>query len=232
VSEISKEHRAAMAADLFERAAKMLRGGDMAGGRLAAGEAFEILTSAQPETHYKIALGFFDVFGADANAAVAAILDGRHPATSLPGQVTKMRFDAKADYDGMRSAEVSGMAYCNGETHALANVLTLLGCKVSAAPTEQIECKTCKRPADAVNHVTGCIFVGYGIGWQTCPDCNGTCKVAASEASHPRACRGDLCSACGRCLWCYLCKCPGAPVHPDDVPAVGSLPSDALAGVP
>lgn len=37
-----------------------------------------------------------------------------------------------------------------------------------------MECATCKAPADAVNHVPGAIFVGWGHGWQTCPDCKGT----------------------------------------------------------
>lgn len=52
-------------------------------------------------------------------------------------------------------------------------------CDVDSALSEQAECKTCKRPDGTVNHVTGCIFVGWGMGWQTCPDCEGTCKVAS-----------------------------------------------------
>lgn len=42
-----------------------------------------------------------------------------------------------------------------------------------------VECQACKRPEGAVNHVTGCVFVGWGIGWSTCPTCNGTTKVPA-----------------------------------------------------
>ena len=41
------------------------------------------------------------------------------------------------------------------------------------------ECPTCKRPKDAVNHVPGRIFVGWGTGWQTCPTCHGTQRVPA-----------------------------------------------------
>ncbi len=39
------------------------------------------------------------------------------------------------------------------------------------------ECLTCRRPESAVNHVAGHIFVGYGIGWQPCLDCGGSCRV-------------------------------------------------------
>jgi hypothetical protein len=45
-----------------------------------------------------------------------------------------------------------------------------------------VECPCCKRPPDAVNHVPGCIFVGLGQGWQTCPHCNGSQLVPESRA--------------------------------------------------
>lgn len=62
-------------------------------------------------------------------------------------------------------------------------------CSVSKAlavlyPPESLtseECTTCKRPEDAVNHVPGCIFVGWGHGWQTCPDCGGSQRRAAAK---------------------------------------------------
>lgn len=31
-------------------------------------------------------------------------------------------------------------------------------------------CETCARPEGAVNHVPGHIFVGWGMGWQPCPN--------------------------------------------------------------
>ena len=35
-------------------------------------------------------------------------------------------------------------------------------------------CETCRRPEGAANHVPGHVFVGWGQGWQPCPDCGGT----------------------------------------------------------
>lgn len=42
---------------------------------------------------------------------------------------------------------------------------------------EPAECSHCKRPADAISHVPGCIFVGFGYGWQPCVHCGGSSKV-------------------------------------------------------
>lgn len=39
------------------------------------------------------------------------------------------------------------------------------------------ECPHCKPAPDAVNHVPGHIFVGFGIGWRPCIHCGGSCKV-------------------------------------------------------
>jgi hypothetical protein len=50
------------------------------------------------------------------------------------------------------------------------------------APTvvgELVECPACKRPADAVNHVPGHIFVGWGHGWQPCSKCAGSMRALA-----------------------------------------------------
>ena len=39
---------------------------------------------------------------------------------------------------------------------------------------DEVICKSCeKRPAE-INHPPGMIFVGWGTGWQTCPNCNGS----------------------------------------------------------
>lgn len=44
-------------------------------------------------------------------------------------------------------------------------------------PVEPAACLACKRPVDAVNHVPGHVFVGWGIGWQPCPSCGGSGEV-------------------------------------------------------
>lgn len=42
---------------------------------------------------------------------------------------------------------------------------------------ELVECPNCKRPEDAVNHVRGHVFVGWGQGWQPCSKCGGTARA-------------------------------------------------------
>jgi hypothetical protein len=48
-------------------------------------------------------------------------------------------------------------------------LVTLLGLEA--------QCPACKRPPDAVNHVPGHVFVGWGCGWQPCPRCGGTERI-------------------------------------------------------
>jgi hypothetical protein len=170
------------AAHLCDIVSARHRSGDMS---KATWEALAIASEQVKEAHgarwYRNALTMLGLAPEAIDAAVAAILAGCHPATSLPGQVIRLEEEAREVTRYQVSRWHSGAACAFGHT------LDLLGCK--ATPPQP-------------------------------------------ETSHPRACRGDLCSVCGRCLGCYLCKCPGAPVHPDDVPAVGSLPSDKSAGVP
>jgi hypothetical protein len=49
------------------------------------------------------------------------------------------------------------------------------------AVRDMVPCEHCKRPEDAVNHVPGHVFVGWGRGWQPCPHCGGTEQVPASS---------------------------------------------------
>ncbi len=56
-----------------------------------------------------------------------------------------------------------------------------------------VPCETCKRPEDAVNHVPGHIFVGWGMGWQPCPTCGGS-GVVGGPSARPS---GDGNAACG-----------------------------------
>ena len=64
------------------------------------------------------------------------------------------------------------------------------------APTDDT-CPTCAKKPEEVNHPPGMIFVGWGTGWQTCPDCSGTAKRAPAsdppviqDCSHVPKCRG------------------------------------------
>lgn len=38
-------------------------------------------------------------------------------------------------------------------------------------------CTSCKHRPDHVNHVKGHVFVGWGMGWQICPTCNGSTRA-------------------------------------------------------
>ncbi len=44
-----------------------------------------------------------------------------------------------------------------------------------------VTCESCKRPEDAVNHVPGHVFVGWGCGWQLCPKCLGSQLMPTDE---------------------------------------------------
>lgn len=44
-----------------------------------------------------------------------------------------------------------------------------------------IPCKVCKKKPDEVNHPPGMMFVGFGLGWQTCSNCGGTGRVRAAS---------------------------------------------------
>jgi hypothetical protein len=134
VSEIGKEHRAAMAADLCERAAKMLRDG---ASDLDCKAVLSCATSAMqydtPAKDYAFGLGWAGVsLDADRDAAVSAILAGRHPATSLPGQVEQMRRDVIAELRRrVKGGGGPGADQAQGHVEGIDAVLTLLGCKVT-----------------------------------------------------------------------------------------------------
>lgn len=55
-----------------------------------------------------------------------------------------------------------------------------------------VECPHCKRPEDAVNHVPGHIFVGWGRGWQPCVYCEGSQKIRMPLEKLPERARLDL----------------------------------------
>ncbi|MEO8035468.1 MAG: hypothetical protein ABI837_13615 [Acidobacteriota bacterium] len=60
------------------------------------------------------------------------------------------------------------------ELETLGHDLRAQSKRESSTNSEPEPCPDCKRPDDAVNHVTGHVFVGWGIGWQLCTTCNGS----------------------------------------------------------
>lgn len=50
-------------------------------------------------------------------------------------------------------------------------------------PAVRVPCPSCKRPPDAVNHVTGHMFVGWGHGWHPCSRCDGSALVVSTAAA-------------------------------------------------
>lgn len=131
---VSREQRAAMAADLFERVAKMIRGGvdDINPVRIVGGIALSLAIggSERDESEYVRALGFAGVLDIEErHRAVAAILDGKHPPDSLVGRVDRMRKDATR-YE--RQPAVTAGDWCdNGKVLCANAVLDLLGIDVS-----------------------------------------------------------------------------------------------------
>jgi hypothetical protein len=121
----------AMAAHLCDVSGALFRGGSFERADAIAGEIRSLVCSDKPESVYRVALALAGVSDEGRDAAVAAILDGRHPADSLPGQVERMRDEAKEERDGLRSNETRGMAYYSGKVSAADDVLALLGCKVT-----------------------------------------------------------------------------------------------------
>jgi hypothetical protein len=136
VKEATQEQRAAAVAHLLDIAGRLLRSGDYM--RCHPGAVPSILISAKwlldPDAnpwHYRDGLQTAGLTPEAIDAAVTAILDGRHPADSLPGQVERMRDEAKEEGNALRLTETRGMAYHSGKVSAADDVLSLLGCKVT-----------------------------------------------------------------------------------------------------
>jgi hypothetical protein len=115
----TKEQRAMMAAHVGDLALRALRRGE--DGVSLLEYARDILTEDDPEDFYREALLEADYGHSAVEASFAAIADGRHPATSLPGMVEEMRNEALD----------KNTAYGDGEASACADVLDLLGCPVT-----------------------------------------------------------------------------------------------------
>lgn len=46
---------------------------------------------------------------------------------------------------------------------------------------EAAVCSTCAKQPHEVNHPPGMIFVGWGRGWERCPDCKGTARITVAD---------------------------------------------------
>ena len=73
------------------------------------------------------------------------------------------------------------------------------------------DCPHCRRPEDAVNHVPGHIFVGWGHGWQPCPHCGGTTKnrkpvCSTCNDTHQMTIHGE--GEVDRVVMCTQCPVP------------------------
>jgi hypothetical protein len=130
----SKEQRSMMAADLWSRAAKRALEGEHESAMRISDRATMLLSNpVDALIHYRNGLHIAGSSADDAQAAVAAILAGRHPADSLPGQVLAQRKDAARRASAcvpFYDAAGSGPRWA-GHVHAYDHVLTLLGCKVT-----------------------------------------------------------------------------------------------------
>jgi hypothetical protein len=45
-------------------------------------------------------------------------------------------------------------------------------------PLPKVACESCKKLDHEKNHPVGMVFVGWGTGWQTCPNCGGTGTIS------------------------------------------------------
>lgn len=128
------EQRAKMAGHVGDLAGIALRRGDSAKGRSLLEYARDLLTEDGPEDYFLEALLEADVPRDDADAAVAAILDGKHPPGSLPASVAA--YGLNAAKAAMNQAEAMTYRHrCRGAEEAMDHVLDLLGC--APAPTTE-----------------------------------------------------------------------------------------------
>ncbi len=125
MSDWTKADRARGAAHLSDLAGIALRSGPFGRGMVILEQASDVLTGFLPEEDYREGLMAAGVPVDTFDAAVAAILAGRHPDTSLPGRLTKMRENAQCVADLGLPVDRSG------RPDAFASALALLGCKVT-----------------------------------------------------------------------------------------------------
>jgi hypothetical protein len=148
------DQRRAAAADLCERAAAALRAsGGLIAPDIVIERASAILSSDTPNGDYRAGLEWLDVERAAREAAVAAILAGKHPPDSLAGRIEankgKAEQDLKAEVEARRAICFddeshplhglisSRLARFDGEVHALGAVLDWIGCPTPPTTTPE-----------------------------------------------------------------------------------------------
>lgn len=54
------------------------------------------------------------------------------------------------------------------------------------------DCQRCKKQEGEVNHPRGCVFVGWGLGWQPCTACGATGSVRVEQYEGWQLCAGEV----------------------------------------
>ncbi len=131
----SEEQLGAAAADLYERAAAMLRKGDRLAALTVGGCAHHV-ANGQPECERVYRIGVAWSLGRDASesadtcsAAVAAISAGKHPPDSLPGRLTQVYQDADAGHYDRDLVAHQETGKPLGRMNAIAATLEWIGAK-------------------------------------------------------------------------------------------------------
>lgn len=85
------------AAHLCDLAGIAFRNGDIVSGRALSRYAIDVINEPEGRAFYMQALRIAGLAPEDIDAAVAAVLEGKHPADSLMGRVAQMRIIARRD---------------------------------------------------------------------------------------------------------------------------------------
>lgn len=130
------DQRRAAAADLCERAARMLRSGGAVDEEVSVilDSAAELVENRHEdsETDYRTGLANAEVSSVAADAAVTAILAAQHPPDSLAGRLAD--YYRKAHNDRATSSTAVFACRCAGEINAIERVAEWIGC-LPSSPT-------------------------------------------------------------------------------------------------
>jgi hypothetical protein len=125
---MSAAHFRAMMADLYERSALLCRQGNGEAAYLVAAWAKDVArNSRDTERFYRCGLRLCGLSILEEDAAVAAILDGKHPPDSLAGRLAA--YKGKVEREIQWGPGVYREHRCEGEVHALGAALEWIGVK-------------------------------------------------------------------------------------------------------
>lgn len=132
------------AADIFERTARAVRSDAQCyTTKHAAKLATKLLQQPAFDTDYRNALEVLYTISTDRDAAVAKILVGEHPSSSLPGRIEGQRLEFLRFES--TSADPEMQAHWHGRAAGLDNVLSALGCRRTRAETASASiCESCR----------------------------------------------------------------------------------------